>query len=73
MTVRELIKYLEGCDEDSEVRMVCQPNWPFEYTIEGTASKSDFLSYDELNNLEEDIVYIIEGDQLGYAKFEFWK
>jgi hypothetical protein len=33
MTVGELIRELEGFDQDKEVRLAQQPQWPFEYEI----------------------------------------
>lgn len=33
MTVRELIEELEGFEEDMEVSLAIQPNYPFEHSV----------------------------------------
>ena len=57
MTVSELKGILEYYDDDMEVRFASQPNWPFEYSI---------LDAVMVNVDEEDIIYLEEGQQLGY-------
>ena len=57
MTVSELKEILEYYDDDMEVRFASQPNWPFEYSI---------LDAVMVNVDEEDIIYLEEGQQLGY-------
>lgn len=74
MTIRELIELLEdaavetGSDE-TEVRLASQPNWPFEYSIHGVgvaeAHEADEEDGDD-EDQDEPIVYIGEGQQLGY-------
>lgn len=70
MTVRELRRVLfEVEDQDAEVRLAFQPNWPFEHSI-GTireVSLEDENVYDEEGDeYVEKVVYIGEGGQLGY-------
>lgn len=71
MTVRELINLLEDYDEHAEVRIAHQPRWPFEYSI-GDVVACDGGDDDERDDEDaagEDgppVVYIGEGDQLGY-------
>jgi hypothetical protein len=65
VNVSELIDLLKDYDGDAEVRLATQVDWPFEYTVQSVASA------DEMGALrgEEDapnIVYIAEGEQLGY-------
>jgi predicted membrane GTPase involved in stress response len=65
MTVGELKEMLEGLDDDMEVRLAMQPAWPFEYSI----SSVEVIDNDpEGSDKEpiEGIVYLVEGDQLGY-------
>jgi hypothetical protein len=57
MTVAELIDILEGMDPDMEVRFASQPSWPFEYSI------SDIYP-------TENVVYLAEGEQIGYLPGE---
>ncbi len=60
MTVAELIEELKYIDQDAEVRLAQQPNWPFEYEIDSV------VEVNGLNDDEESVVYIGEGSQLGY-------
>ena len=72
MTVEELIEELRLFDQDAKVRFASQPNWPFEYSINGvveayvenTNKRTDF-GYEK-----ENIVYLEEGRQLGYLPSE---
>jgi len=43
MKVSELKELLEQYDEDLDVKMACQPNYPFEYAIDGVISRSEAL------------------------------
>jgi hypothetical protein len=38
MNVRDLIEMLQDYDEDAEVFIMEQPNWPFEYSVIGVIS-----------------------------------
>ena len=61
MTVSELKGILEHYDDDMEVRFASQPNWPFEYSIlDAVLAHVD----------EEDVIYLEEGQQLGYLPRE---
>lgn len=35
-TVAQLRDLLDGLDDDTEVRLMSQPSWPFEYSVLGT-------------------------------------
>lgn len=98
MTVGELKALLEGLDDEVEVRIATQPNYPFENSIAGlkvecpeqerideleealygdkslsAADKETVKS--EIQDLKENstqIVYILEGQQLGYGKRDWW-
>ncbi len=63
MTVEKLIEMLEGMNPEAEVRFASQPSWPFEYTI---SDLSAFTGEEESNDENCDVVYLIEGDQIGY-------
>jgi hypothetical protein len=73
MTVGELKEYLENFDDEAEVRIMSQPSWPFEYSIDSVKSREDFEdienSEDEPQRKEKNIsdVFIIEGSQLCYG------
>lgn len=46
MTVRELIRKLGEYDDDAQVLFVSQPNWPFEYSIEGACARFEAVESD---------------------------
>ncbi len=66
MTVRELIQELKYMDEDAKVRFASQPSWPFEYSIYGVVQ----TTVKDIRDNEEDIVYLEEGQQIGYLPSE---
>lgn len=70
MTVRELIMELEDFPQDAEVRLACQPAWPFEYSISSVVSvhpkDTDEEEFTPEEDDEESIIYIGEGSQIGY-------
>jgi hypothetical protein len=71
MTVRELIDHLSDYDPDAEVRLAHQPEWPFEYSVQSVASAEEAAELrepdpDEDNAAPANVVYIAEGEQLGY-------
>ena len=79
MTVGELLELLEDFPEDAEVRLAHQPSWPFEYSIETVADSAgeqtscsecgiDWDEHDEecCDEKRPDVVYIAEGEQIGY-------
>jgi hypothetical protein len=77
MTVGHLIRILQVLDEDTEIRIASQPNWPFEYSIAGVTTRSRYD--DEEDGMESDsepgeedqdppdIAFIVEGEQLKYG------
>lgn len=66
MTIDELIAllsdYRDELGGDTEVRLLNQPAWPFEYSICGLAPSDD-----------HPVLYIVEGDQLGYGDKRGWE
>ena len=80
MTVGQLKDLLEGYEDDMEVRIASQPNWPFEYGIRGVVSRSevDEEDPDEEEDEErdpsapEDCLFIVEGRQLCYGNKNIW-
>ena len=65
MTVEELIQELKYMDGDATVRFASQPSWPFEYSINGVIQTTV-----QHRNEEEDVVYLEEGQQIGYLPKE---
>lgn len=78
MTINELIERLEEYrdlhGEDCEVRLMTQQNWPFENTITGLVSGEEINDTDDDDDVEADaVVYIVEGQQLGYGSKRAWE
>jgi hypothetical protein len=66
MNVRDLMTLLADMDPDAEVRLMLQPNYPFEHKLRGVAVRSDFQ--EELNpGQSADDVLLLEGGQVGYG------
>ncbi len=59
MTVGDLLDLMDGYDEEVEVRFATQPSYPLEYEIGGADSVM-------LDGNGTEILYLIEGNQLGY-------
>ena len=81
MTIDDLIQRLEQYREElggeCEVRLMTQPNWPFEQTIRGLASGIEINERDDDDgddaDVDEDcVLYIVEGQQLGYGSKRAW-
>ena len=84
MTLNELIERLEEYrdqrGEDTEVRLMTQQNWPFENAITGLVSGAeineseddDDEDADEEDVDDDQVVYIVEGTQLGYGSKRAW-
>jgi hypothetical protein len=79
MTINELIEMLKDVRDESleggetEVRIMSQPSWPFEYSIRGIALKSE--CHEEQGDVpyeDEEVVYLVEGTQLGYGTKAAW-
>jgi len=85
MTIDELIARLEDYrDEiggDAEVRLMTQQNWPFENSIYGLASGAEINDFDEDDEdggddddaSEDAVLFIVEGQQLGYGTKRAWE
>ena len=75
--LRDLLdEYIDSGDGDMEVRLMEQENWPFECSIGAVATRSEVLEpYRQSDGDEdadddpdaEDVLYLIEGQQLGYG------
>jgi hypothetical protein len=82
MTISEMIERLEEYrDElgDVEVRLMTQANWPFENGIAGLASGAEINEAEDDDDPEDDgdvddddVVYIVEGQQIGYGTKRAW-
>jgi hypothetical protein len=86
MTVGQLRELLEDYPDEAEVRMACQPSWPFEYSIAGVVALSemkergdeDGSDFDDrhpstgINPKPDEVVFIVEGRQLSYGTKLLW-
>ena len=86
MTIDELIERLEDYRDDlggdCEVRLMTQQNWPFENRIVGLAAGWEINSADDDEGDDEDdeadevdddrVIFIVEGEQLGYGSKRAW-
>lgn len=84
MTIDQLIERLkEYRDElggDVEVRLMTQSNWPFENDVFGLASGQEINDSVDDDDPDDDgdvdadrVVYICEGQQLGYGTKRAWE
>ena len=78
MTVSELIERLEEyrnlIGDDCEVRLMTQESWPFENNITGLCSAAEIKQVGGVTEIEtEDVVYLCEGQQLGYGTKVAWR
>jgi hypothetical protein len=88
MTIDDLIERLQDYRDqlggDAEVRLMTQQNWPFENSIRGLASGAeindccddegdDEESCDESDVDDDAVLYIVEGQQLGYGSKRAWE
>ena len=86
MTLEELIERLTELQDElgpeTEVRLATQENWPFENSILGVTTNEEFKQIvdedDDGDGLGDDndeppVVYIVEGNQLGYFSQLAWR
>jgi len=77
MKVRELIEELQCLDQEAEVLIAEQPNWPFEYSIDGVVTREMAMMYSDEDeqlspNTSMSDVFLLEGTQLRYASKRLW-
>lgn len=77
MTVDKLIQiladYRDEFGGDTEVRLVSQPAWPFEYSIHGLTKGQEINERDGDAANDDAVIYIVEGNQLGYGSKQAWE
>ena len=88
MTIDELIarleEYRDALGGETEVRLMTQQNWPFENGITGLVSVEEMNDtgdedddgdegegFDPEGNANQ-VVYLVEGQQLGYGTKQAW-
>ena len=74
MTVGRLIALLENFDRESELLLMSQPNWPFEYSVSGVCERQDFAELEEFADSprKPNDVFLLEGSQLRYGNTNAW-
>jgi len=73
MTVAELKDLLDQYDDETEVRFISQPSWPFEYSIKGVVQRADFeVVKNEDDSAKENCIFLVEGSQLCYGNKRAW-
>lgn len=78
MKVSELVKLLEACDPDDDVRLALQPHYPHEHAVAGVVSASDLAKMNDRDPCEAApnaprVVYLAEGAWLGYGNRDVWQ
>ena len=82
MTIHELIERLEEYRDslggDAEVRLMTQSNYPFENALLGVVSGEEINDCDDEDLCDEDVedddvLYLVEGDQLCYGSKRAWE
>jgi len=73
------LEEMRGCfGGDCEVRLMTQPNWPFENTVRGIVSSEDLRDgegdegVDPEGTSEPVVVYVVEGSQASYGDKRAW-
>jgi len=84
--IARLEDYRDEIGGDAEVRLMTQQNWPFENSIYGLASGAEINDYQDDEDGDEDddsddaaedaaedaVLFIVEGQQLGYGTKRAW-
>jgi hypothetical protein len=87
MKVIDLKEVIENLDDDVEVRLMIQPNYPLEYRVEGITTDMDIANAEADRDCEATgiaprshpaaddpkVVYLLEGTQIGYGKKIAWE
>lgn len=73
MTKQELLELLDGLPDDTEIRLMTQPSWPFEFSIAGAALASELPDFKPKGRSDdEEVLYLVEGRQLAYGTRDAW-
>ena len=80
MTINELIarlkQYRSALGRDAEVRLMTQAHWPYENALAGLASGAEINAGDAADDEDvedDDVLYLVEGEQLGYGSTRAWE
>jgi hypothetical protein len=72
--VRQLIDLLSDYSPEAEVRLAIQPRYPLEAHVAGVVSQSEIRAHSgkELGYDEPEVVFLLEGEQIGYGPAVAW-
>jgi hypothetical protein len=73
--VRQLIDLLSDYSPEAEVRLAIQPRYPLEAHVAGVVSQSEIRAHldKELGDDEPEVVFVLEGAQIGYGNRVAWE
>lgn len=74
MTVKQLIRALKDCKPEAEVHLAFQPTYPLKASIGNVVTLRDFEEEEEDDDEEGDLddVWLVSGDEDGYASKKLW-
>ena len=75
MKVRQLLDLLAEYSPEAEVRLLHQPRYPLASTLGGVVGESEVRDHEggELGDDEPEVVYLLEGQPLGYGRSHAWE
>jgi hypothetical protein len=75
MKVRQLIDLLADYSPEAGVRLAIQSCYPLEAHVAGVVSQSEIRAHSgkELGDHEPDVVFVLEGGQVGYGNRMAWE
>jgi len=73
MTVRELMERLEEMNPDAEVHVMLQRHYPMQSKLLGVCESEDLLEDEDDERAGSDVVFLVEGDHVGYGVRSAWR
>jgi hypothetical protein len=70
--VKNLIACLQDYDPEATVRLMVQPNYPFEDSIQGVVERREFEE-EVPDGCKADDVFILDGGQVRYGSQKAWE
>lgn len=77
MTKAELLELLDGMPDETEIRIMTQYNYPFEYSVCSGIDNTELVEHSDdftpHSYKGDPIFYLTEGAQLGYGTQAAWR